>query len=89
MDKIYLKYMEPPEPPKHIWLTIDYVNLNFRDIDHIKFICSCIPESYPTINHMYKIYQRDKVSSLKIDSPDNKSEPPKIMKKVKRKLKRD
>ena len=87
MDKIYLKYMEPPEPPKHLWLTIDYVNLNFRDIDHIKFICSCIPESYPTINHMYKIYQRDKVSSLKIDSPDNKSEPPKIMKKVKRKLK--
>jgi len=88
MDKIYLKYMEPPEPPKHLWLTIDYVNLNFRDIDQIKFICSCIPESYPTINHMYKIYQRDKVSSLKIDSPDNKSEPPKIMKKVKRKLKR-
>jgi len=38
---------------------------------------------------LYKIYQRDQVSSLKIDSPDNKSEPPKIMKKVKRKLKRD
>lgn len=89
MNKIYLKYMEPPEPPKHLWLTIDYEKLNLRDTDHLKFICSCIPESYPTINHMYKIYHRNRESSLKIESHCVQSEPPKIITKVKRKLKLD
>jgi len=83
--KIYSKYMDPPEPPKHLWLTIDYTKINFRDMDHIKFIYYNIPETYTTLNTMYKIYQKNTKDYLKItNSYGSKDIPPKIMKKIKK-----
>ena len=83
--KIYSKYMDPPEPPKHLWLTIDYTKINFRDMDHIKFIYYNIPETYTTLNTMYKIYKKNTKDYLKItNSYGSKDIPPKIMKKIKK-----
>ncbi len=83
--KIYLKYMDPPEPPKHLWLTIDYTKIDFRDMDHVKLIYSNIPETYTTLNTMYKIYQKNTRDYLKIcNSYNDKNEPPKIIKKIKK-----
>ena len=82
--KIYSKYMDPPEPPKHLWLTIDYTKIDFQDMDHIKFIYANIPETYTTLNTMYKIYQKNTKDYLKITNSYGKNEPPKIMKKIKK-----
>ena len=83
--RIYSKYMDPPEPPKHLWLTIDYTKINFKDMDHIKFIYYNIPETYTTLNTMYKIYKKNTKDYLKItNSYDSKDIPPKIMKKIKK-----
>ena len=43
---IYKEYMQPPEPPKHLWLTIDYSKINFDDMEHIQMIYTYIPEEY-------------------------------------------
>lgn len=80
--RIYSKYMDPPEPPKHLWLTIDYTKINFRDMDHIKFIYYNIPETYTTLNTMYKIYQKNTKDYLKITNSYDSE--PKIMKKIKK-----
>ena len=83
--KIYSKYMDPPEPPKYLWLTVDYTKIDFRDMDHVKFIYANIPETYTTLNTMYKIYQKNTKDYLKIyNSYNDKNEPPKIMKKIKK-----
>ena len=74
--------MDPPEPPQYLWLTIDFTKIDFRDMDHIKFIYYNIPETYTTLNTMYKIHQKNTKDYLKIsDSYDTK---PKIMKKIKK-----
>lgn len=83
--KIYSKYMDPPEPPQHLWLTIDYSKINFQDMNHIKFIYYTIPETYTTLNTMYKIHQKNTKDYLKIsNSYDGKNNPPKLMKKIKK-----
>jgi len=38
MNKIYSEYMPPPEPPEKLWLNIDYSKINFKDMNHVKFI---------------------------------------------------
>ena len=55
--KIYLNYKPPPDPPEHLWLTIDYNKINFNDMIHIKIIYTYIPETYNTLNMMYKIHK--------------------------------
>ena len=40
--KIYRTYMDPPEPPRHLWLTIDFAKIDFKDLEHIKFIYKCL-----------------------------------------------
>lgn len=76
--------MEPPDPPQYLWLTIDFSKIDFRDMDHIKFIYHNIPETYTTLNTMYKIYKKNTKEYLKIiNSYNGKDEPPKIMKKNK------
>ena len=50
MNLIYSGYMDPPEPPRHLWLEIDYSKINFNDMNHIKMIYTYIPETYNTLN---------------------------------------
>ena len=77
--------MDPPEPPQHLWLTIDYTKIDFRDMDHIKFIYANIPETYTILNTMYKIYQKNTKDYFKIIySYNDKNELPKIIKKIKK-----
>lgn len=84
--EIYSEYMDPPEPPRHLWLTIDYDKIDFRDINHVKFIYYNIPETYDKLNNMYKIYKKNSEDYLKItNSYDGNDNPPKIMKKIKKK----
>ena len=80
--KIYSKYMDPPEPPQHLWLIIDFTKIDFRDMDHIKFIYYNIPETYTTLNTMYKIYKKNHKDYLKITNSYDVI--PKIMKKIKK-----
>lgn len=80
--KIYSKYMDPPEPPQHLWLIIDFTKIDFRDMDHIKFIYYNIPETYTTLNTMYKIYKKNHKDYLKITNSYDGI--PKIMKKIKK-----
>ena len=42
---IYSKYLDPPEPPRHLWLEIDYSKINFNDMNQIKLIYTYIPET--------------------------------------------
>jgi len=83
---IYKEYMQPPEPPKHLWLTIDYSKINFDDMEHIKMIYTYIPEEYTTLNMMYKIYKKNLQAYIdvtkKYDLYTNHT--PKIMKKKRR-----
>jgi len=84
MNKIYSEYMPPPEPPEKLWLNIDYSKINFKDMNHVKFIYASIPETYDTLNEMYKVYQKNKDSYLKITGNYQANvSPPKIMKKAK------
>ena len=82
--KIYRRYMDPPEPPRHLWLTIDFTKIDFRDLEHIKFIYYCIPETYTTLNNMYKVHQKKREAYLKVSPSISEVSPPKIMKKAKR-----
>lgn len=82
--KIYRKYMDPPEPPPHLWLTIDYTKIDFKDMNHIKLIYSLIPETYTTLNSMYKVYQKNREAYLKLSPALTEVSPPKVMKKAKR-----
>ena len=74
--------MDPPEPPQHLWLTVDFTKIDFRDMDHIKFIYYNIPETYTTLNTMYKIHQKNTKDYLKISNSYDSE--PKIMKKIKK-----
>ena len=74
--------MDPPEPPQHLWLIIDYTKIDFSDMDHIKFIYYNIPETYTTLNTMYKIHQKNTKDYLKISNSYDSE--PKIMKKIKK-----
>jgi len=82
--KIYRRYMDPPEPPQHLWLTIDYTKIDFKDMNHIKLIYSFIPETYTTLNSMYKVYKKNREAYLKVSASYSGGSPPKIMKKAKR-----
>lgn len=81
--KIYRRYMNPPEPPRHLWLTIDFTKIDFKDLEHIKFIYKCIPETYTTLNSMYKVHQTNRKAYLKVSQSYSGVPPPKIMKKAK------
>lgn len=73
MTKIYLKYKDPPEPPEHLWLEIDYSKIDFTDMDHIKFIYKCIPETYTIMNSLYKVHKKNIKSYIDIkDNPKKK-----------------
>ncbi len=80
--------MDPPEPPPHLWLTIDFSKIDFKDLEHIKLICNYIPETYTTLNNLYKVYKKNKYAYLKVSYTYPNLPPPKIMEKAKRKLKR-
>jgi len=88
MSIIYKSYKPPPDPPEHLWLTIDYQKIDFRDMEHIKMIYTYIPETYLTLNSMYKIHHKNR--KLYIDVANKYDlfidDPPKIMKKERRKL---
>ena len=49
-----------------------------------KFIYKCIPETYTTLNSMYKVYQKNREAYLKVSPSISEVSPPKIMKKAKR-----
>ena len=79
---IYMNYKPPPEPPEHLWLTIDYSKINFNDMDHIKLIYTYIPETYTTLNMMYKAYKKNLKMYLDVTKKyDLNINSPKIMKK--------
>ena len=42
------------DPGDKFKLELDYSKIDFHNIKHINFIIHCIPESYLTINNMYK-----------------------------------
>ena len=80
--RIYMKYKPPPEPPEHLWLTIDYSKINFNDMNHIKLIYTYIPETYNTLNMMYKAYKKNLKMYLDVTNKyDLNVNSPKIMKK--------
>ena len=82
---IYTNYKSPPEPPEHLWLQIDFTKIDFNDMNHIKMIYTYIPETYTTLNTMYKIHNKNMKSYIDIRKKyDNKINPPKIMKKFKK-----
>ena len=81
--KIYRRYMDPPEPPPHLWLTIDFSKIDFKDLEHIKLICNYIPETYTTLNNLYKVYKKNREAYLKVSPSFSEVPPPKIMKKPK------
>ena len=77
-----------PEPPKELWLYIDFEKIDFTDMKHVKFICKEYPETYNTINMMYKIYNKDLKSYINvIQTYDLETKPPMIMKKPPKKIK--
>ena len=39
---IYSKYLDPPEPPRYLWLEIDFSKINFNDMNQIKLIYTFI-----------------------------------------------
>ena len=47
------------DPGDKFKLELNYSTINFRDIDYLKYIIQNIPESYLTINNMYKIYKKN------------------------------
>mgnify|MGYP006076374757 CR=1 FL=1 len=71
MSFLYCKYEEPPEPPKELWLEIDYSKIDFKDMDHIKFIYKCIPETYTTLNMLYKVHNKNLKSYIDIKKDNN------------------
>jgi hypothetical protein len=82
---IYTNYKSPPEPPCHLWLQIDFTKIDFNDMNHIKMIYTYIPETYTTLNTMYKIHNKNMKSYIDIRKKyDFKINPPKIMKRFKK-----
>ena len=82
---IYSKYLDPPEPPRHLWLEIDYSKINFNDMNQIKLIYTYVPETYITLNNMYKIHKKNRKSYLDIKKKyDLYIKSPQIMKKFKK-----
>ena len=85
MNVLYSEYEDPPEPPQHLWLIIDFTKIDFRDMDHIKMIYTYVPETYITLNSLYKIYQKNLKSYLDVTKKyDLYIYSPKIMKKIKK-----
>ena len=80
---IYTSYKPPPEPPEHLWLVIDYSILDFNDLDNIKMIYTIMPETYNTLNIMYK---KHKINQQLYTEVSNKYDlyinPPKIIDKI-------
>ena len=82
---IYSKYLDPPEPPRHLWLEIDYSKINFNDMNQIRLIYTYVPETYTTLNNMYKIHKKNRKSYLDIKNKyDLYIKSPQIMKKFKK-----
>jgi len=82
--EIYTSCKPPPEPPEHLWLTIDYAKLDFNDLDHIKMIYTFIPETYNTLNMMYKIHHKNLKLYMEVSNKyDLYVVSPKIMRKNK------
>jgi hypothetical protein len=81
---IYTNYKSPPEPPENLWLQIDFTKIDFNDMNHIKMIYTYIPETYTTLNTMYKIHNKNMKSYIDIRKKYDKINPPKIMKKFKK-----
>jgi len=83
-----MAYMDPPEPPEHLWLVIDLSSIRFdtkQDIQYVEdIIIKYNPELFTTINSMYKAYKKNLGSCLNI-TKSKEPLPPKIMKKVKKK----
>ena len=72
------------DPEDKFKLELDYSKIDFRDIKHINFIIYCIPESYLTINNMYKRYKKNYNKYLKIvNSYEPEAMAPRIIKKPK------
>ncbi len=70
------------DPGDKFKLELDYSKIDFRDINHLNFIIHCIPESYLTINNMYKIYKKNYNKYLKIvNSYEPEPMAPRIIKK--------
>ena len=84
MNIIHIGYMDPPEPPSYLWLEIDYSKINFNDMNHIKYIYTYVPETYTTLNIMYKAHKKNLKSYLDIKNKYDLPSPPKIMKKLKK-----
>ena len=83
MDFYLSYYHKVPEPPKELWLTIDYSKINFSDMEHIEFIIRHVPETYTKINSMYKAHTKNIYAFIDIFHDYNiKIKPPKIMKKI-------
>lgn len=81
--------MEPPEPPRELWLEIDLSKIRFdtnRDVRYIEeIILQYNPELFTTINSMYKAHKKKLDSCLKFKEKQELSNLPKIMKKPKKK----
>ena len=75
------------DPGDKFKLELDYSKIDFRDIKHLNYIIHCIPESYLTINNMYKIYKKNYIKYLKIvNSYEPEAMAPRIIKKTKRNI---
>ena len=72
------------DPGDKFKLELDYSKIDFQDIKHLNYIIQNIPESYITINNMYKIYKKNYNKYLKIvNSYEPEAKAPRIIRKPK------
>ena len=70
------------DPGDKFKLELDYSKIDFQDIKYLNYIIHNIPESYLTINNMYKIYKKNYNKYLKIvNSYEPEPMAPRIIKK--------